>query len=841
MGGCKMKRAVICLSLLWGFWGSGPASVFSETVLETQSPDYIHDTQVYRYQGSQNFKDDHLSISANWNENYASRVYFTFDIRKFLVDQGYTPSRVILTGIQIQLTHRKDAPGWFAPVEVHFPDTAWNEDIISWILQPSFSNTRFTYIPNKKQGEADILASPLLVDRFQSFINDTADLWKRGILLTAPNAPNEGKEEYEISYAASENANPVLRPRVTITFALVPLPTATPTKKPVILPTPTRTPLPDPSLIALETRDAAYIRDTYAYRHQPADNLQNEDLGVAANGKADFTARAYLALDIKQLLIDYGYPLEEIDLYGVVLELTLSRPPAGWFTPVEIHFPNQTWEEGRLTWQNQPTFSEAKHTYEPGKSEGAMDRIASPELDGLFRSYLNDPGDLWKKGIVLTAPKAPLEGYVNQDISYAGSENALEYRRPKFTVLFKWFPGGVTPTFTPTNTPSSTPTPVFTPTPTFTLEPTASPTLEPSFTPTPSFTPVPEATSTPTATLTPTASFTNTPTPTNTPTRTPTPTPGTHDPLNGDSLLDNQLTLDPPAGYRLGSVRFGEIPAGQGTDGRGMEIDLSPGEGVWILSNKPIAAASLAQISGSFRISNKSAAVALVALNSPIDGQLGYTNITGDENPIADYRPLNLFYRPPAGTLQIAIQAVNPPLASLAARIWVDELDVKILYSLEEERPVPLQVDGGFERGVEKLITNINNTDGQIMPILEANDNVAIRLSIQPRNLAANIGTLITGVENSFPLCLVGRVSAWRDSLPGGGTLAFVMTNGFQNMGLVRFVDQLPGSGDLPEVCLIGGDFTVNNPNIPIHVVLQNGGPGADSSLAVDNLRILKQ
>ncbi|MFB3785150.1 MAG: hypothetical protein ACE15F_02145 [bacterium] len=798
-----MRRAAIFISLLLGVWGIGPAAVWPEIVLETQSPDYIHDTQVYRYQGSQNFKDDHLSISANWNDNYASRVYFAFDIRKFLVDRGYTPNRVILTDIKIQLTHRKDAPGWFSPVEVHFPDTTWNEDIISWILQPGFSATRFTYIPNKKLGEVDTLVSPLLADRFQSFINDAADLWKRGIVLTAPNAPNESKDEYEISYAGSENANAALRPRVTIAFVLVPLPTATPTRKPVLTPTPTRTPLPDPSLIALETRDAVYIRDTYAYRHQPADNLQNEDLGVGANGKADFTARAYLALNIKQLLIDYGYDLEQVDLQGIVLELSLSRPPAGWFSPVEIHFPNQTWEEGWLTWQNQPTFSEAKHTYEPKKTEGAVDRIVSPELDTLFRSYLNDPGDAWRRGIVLTAPKAPLEGYVNQDITYAGSENALERLRPKFMVLFKLLPSGVTPTLTPTNTPTITPT--FTLTPTFTATPTP------------------------------------TRTPTNTPTQTATPTPGNHDSLNGGSLLDNQMTMDPPAGFRPGRVRFGEIPTGYGTDGRGMEIDLSPGEGVWIISNKPIAAASLAQVSGCFRVSNKNAAVALVALNSPIDGQLGYTNITGDETPVEDYRPLNLLYRPPSGALQIAIQAVNPAISTLAARIWVDELDVKILYSLEEEHPVPLQVDGGFESNVENLITNLNNTDGQIMPILESNDNVAIRLSIQPQNLAANIGTLVTGVENSFPMCLVGRVSARRDSLPGGGNLAFVMTNGFQNVGLVRFVDQLPGPGDLPEVCLIGSDFTVNNPNIPIHVVLQNGGPGADSSLVVDNLRILKQ
>jgi hypothetical protein len=36
---------------------------------------------------------------------------------------------------------------------------------------------------------------------------------------------------------------------------------------------------------------------------------------------------------------------------------------------------------------------------------------------------------------------------------------------------------------------------------------------------------------------------------------------------------------------------------------------------------------------GHFRLSNKNGAVALVALNSPIDGQFGYSNVTGEEIP----------------------------------------------------------------------------------------------------------------------------------------------------------------------------------------------------------------
>jgi len=311
--------------------------------------------------------------------------------------------------------------------------------------------------------------------------------------------------------------------------------------------------------------------------------------------------------------------------------------------------------------------------------------------------------------------------------------------------------------------------------------------------------------------------------------------------LNGIDLISNQLLADPPAGFQMGKIAFGSIPAGNGTDGTGMEINLAPGQGVWILSEKIIDAPSLMNISGYVRSSNKAPAIALVALNSPIDGQLAYTNLTGDEIPIGDYRSMNLFYRPPGGKLQLAIQAVNYPFSTLSSTVWVDSLDVNPLVPVVEGTPVDLEVDGSFEKGVDKLILNMNGTDGFITPFFETLSDIAIRLTVQPQNLAANIGTLVQGVYDQFPFRLLGQVSVMRDSIPGGGTLAFVMTNGYQNVGVFRYVDELPGPGSpQAEYLILGSDFTVNNPDIPIHVVLQNGGPGADSSVVVDDLMLLK-
>ncbi len=118
----------------------------------------------------------------------------------------------------------------------------------------------------------------------------------------------------------------------------------------------------------------------------------------------------------------------------------------------------------------------------------------------------------------------------------------------------------LTPTPTPTFTPSPTPTPTFTPspTPTPTLTPTPTPTptptLTPTQTPTPTFTPT--QTPTPTLSLTPTPTATVTPSPTLTPTVTPSPTPmSTHTPtpvVDPDSVTAVGPTGEAPSGAEGG-------------------------------------------------------------------------------------------------------------------------------------------------------------------------------------------------------------------------------------------------------------------------------------------------
>ena len=107
----------------------------------------------------------------------------------------------------------------------------------------------------------------------------------------------------------------------------------------------------------------------------------------------------------------------------------------------------------------------------------------------------------------------------------------------------------VTPTNTPTITPSPTATPTNTPlptaTPTNTPLPTATPTNTPLPTATPTNTPLPTAT--PTNTPSPTATPTNTPSPTATPTNTPLPTEiPTNTPLPTEIPTNTPLPTDAP-------------------------------------------------------------------------------------------------------------------------------------------------------------------------------------------------------------------------------------------------------------------------------------------------------
>ncbi len=318
----------------------------------------------------------------------------------------------------------------------------------------------------------------------------------------------------------------------------------------------------------------------------------------------------------------------------------------------------------------------------------------------------------------------------------------------------------------------------------------------------------------------------------------PTPTPIPEELVFSNFDDSEEWQIFAPAGYRQGRVQFTGIPEGEGTDGFGLRIDLSPGQGVWISNNYPIDVDGFVRLSASFHGTGSTIEAALVALNSPFDGQYGYTYFTGSAVPYEQYQKFNFVYSPPSGQFNYAIQAVNSQQTSFTQTLYVDELKAETFTPVLLDSKVT-EVDGSFDYGLHGLLTNVNEDDGEIIPFFESLTDVAIKLSLLPENLAANIGTKCVDLEDRFPFNLLAGVTAIRETSPNGGTCGMVITNSFQNIGVFYSVNNLPESGSNQyDPLIVGGNFTTSNPTTPIHVFIQNGGPDVKSSIVIDDLAV---
>ncbi len=291
-----------------------------------------------------------------------------------------------------------------------------------------------------------------------------------------------------------------------------------------------------------------------------------------------------------------------------------------------------------------------------------------------------------------------------------------------------------------------------------------------------------------------------------------------------------------PKGYRQGRISFNTIPTGDGTDGNGLKIDISPGQGVWLSNKFPITVNGYANISASFRGTSSSIEAAIVTLNYPVEGQYGYSHFTGPAIPYGEYKKYHLLYRPPSEQLIVAIQAVNPLHSLFTQTLYVDELKVTTTTPSYEDSEIT-EVHGSFDYGLHNLIANINEADGAILPFFQSLTDVAIRLSLQPKHTAANIGIPCIDLEERFPFNLIAGITAIRDTPSFGGTCGMVITNGYHNLGVFQSVDFLPESeNEQLDPMIIGGNFTANNPTTPLHVFVQNSGQEVESEIIADDL-----
>ncbi len=386
----------------------------------------------------------------------------------------------------------------------------------------------------------------------------------------------------------------------------------------------------------------------------------------------------------------------------------------------------------------------------------------------------------------------------------------------------------------PTQTPTSTLRPTNTPRPTYT------PTPSRTFTVTPTYTARATSTSTPTrpSILTPTPGQTSTSTPTFAPTEFPEPT-ATPLPLmfidfDHEDLVNNRLIIGDVSGYERATVMDAVIPTLLDSDGYGLTITANPGQGAVIF---PAVDVDLGGKPGLLRVlfgSNAPGAqVALAGLNSPVDGQLAYSNPIGGAVPVGDYRELILIYKPPTSRVLPFLQVVVPPESENAVTVYFDRLIVEQLPGWPEQlAPINLSPDGDFESGADGTVTNVANLENHgLVDVSHVGQDTSVYLSITTDEDAANIG--IFGEDIDLPSTVMAQVDV-RHVIGEGSTCMLIVTNALESLGLFEFNAPV----GLPERTLRFAGRMEYPGLIPPLVVVQNAGPGVRSLLEVDNLMI---
>lgn len=178
----------------------------------------------------------------------------------------------------------------------------------------------------------------------------------------------------------------------------------------------------------------------------------------------------------------------------------------------------------------------------------------------------------------------------------------------------------LTPTPTPTNTATPTPTPTITETPTPTPTITATPTITETPTPTPKITemPTPTPTPTPTNTPTPTPTNTETPTPTPTPTNTATPTPKKRKPGSSVDMSMVVITNTPTITLTPSPTTIVKVPS---DDMEKSVIHIYPGKGkIQDVVNNALPGSSIVIAKGEYKeniiVNNKN--IKIISENSDL-------------------------------------------------------------------------------------------------------------------------------------------------------------------------------------------------------------------------------
>ncbi len=282
-------------------------------------------------------------------------------------------------------------------------------------------------------------------------------------------------------------------------------------------------------------------------------------------------------------------------------------------------------------------------------------------------------------------------------------------------------------------------------------------------------------------------------------------------------LESDAVIIENVKNYEQANVQETVIPSLPGSDGYGLVFEAGPNEGTLCILR---ASVSYDQgpvvISAWVRTDSNDCSIGLVGLNSPIDGQLGYTLVTGPDVPVGEWKKLFLLYDPPNDIVQPAIQVVALETAIEGVKVYIDNLEIRLL-STDNFEENNLDIDGSFDQDTAGMITNVNGDSGEVLLVPDDEGGKQILLSIDESDIAANIGVFATQLQDGFPQFIKASVESQLVNGPEG-TTALVMTNGYTDVGMFIHNSHLPLSSELPQTLSIGGLFETENPDMQFSV-----------------------
>ena len=324
---------------------------------------------------------------------------------------------------------------------------------------------------------------------------------------------------------------------------------------------------------------------------------------------------------------------------------------------------------------------------------------------------------------------------------------------------------------------------------------------------------------------------------------TPTPTPQVTEWKTVDM---SKFMILPVEGFQpIGSIQITNIPTDNtfigATDGRGLKLEIKPGQGTLFLGTMVNLTQSLLELRASVRATSNQVQMGLVAIavgdtGNP-DGSLGYVNPAGNEVPVNQWGEMHLLYDCPAKKFYPAIQFVLPKDSTATQTVYVDNF--QYTYS-DGKNTTPLQIktDATFDTipasldGLNPFIFWPENLAKGSISLTNGRNKQGVLFDVKD-NQAARIGCYANPPQT--PAFMESRVWVKREKSEDNGMFAMVILDGEQTIAYYIKANLLPVN-EYKEL-RVAGNFAKEGQLIGPIVILQYASAGKAGKVIVDDLQ----